>query len=94
LGLCDDCREYVECDQLQLDYTACVCIDHFSPQEMRLEGFGSERLAALVGGESGLTAKELMEEPRQELRDFADCQPLSDDATIVVCRISGESDMQ
>lgn len=35
LGLCEVCNEYLEADQLQLDYTACVCIDHFSEQEMR-----------------------------------------------------------
>lgn len=35
LGLCEVCHEYLEPDQLQLDYTACVCIDHFSEQEMR-----------------------------------------------------------
>jgi sigma-B regulation protein RsbU (phosphoserine phosphatase) len=38
LGLCDVCHEDVELDRLELDFTACVCIDHYSDdQKRRLE---------------------------------------------------------
>jgi sigma-B regulation protein RsbU (phosphoserine phosphatase) len=37
-GRCDVCREDVELDRLELDFTACVCIDHYSDdQKRRLE---------------------------------------------------------
>jgi sigma-B regulation protein RsbU (phosphoserine phosphatase) len=37
-GLCDVCHEDVEHDRLELDFTACVCIDHYSDdQKRRLE---------------------------------------------------------
>jgi sigma-B regulation protein RsbU (phosphoserine phosphatase) len=35
LGLCSVCHEYVETDLLEVDYTACVCIEHFSGAEVR-----------------------------------------------------------
>ncbi|GAG93539.1 unnamed protein product, partial [marine sediment metagenome] len=35
LGLCEVCQEYVETDLLEIDYTACVCITHFSEEEVR-----------------------------------------------------------
>jgi sigma-B regulation protein RsbU (phosphoserine phosphatase) len=35
LGLCEVCHEYVETDLLETDYTACVCITHFSEEEVR-----------------------------------------------------------
>jgi sigma-B regulation protein RsbU (phosphoserine phosphatase) len=39
LGLCDVCHEQVETALLETDYTACVCIEHFSTAEVRqLEG--------------------------------------------------------
>jgi sigma-B regulation protein RsbU (phosphoserine phosphatase) len=52
------------------------------------EEFGAERLAALVGREPRLTARELVEALRRALREFTGGQPLADDATIVVCRIT------
>ena len=39
LGKCEVCHEDVEPELLEIDYTACVCIEHLSEQERRhLEG--------------------------------------------------------
>jgi sigma-B regulation protein RsbU (phosphoserine phosphatase) len=35
LGVCTVCHEYVDPELLEMDYTACVCLDHFSEQEKR-----------------------------------------------------------
>jgi sigma-B regulation protein RsbU (phosphoserine phosphatase) len=35
LGLCEVCDDYVETDLLEMDYTACVCLDHLSDRERR-----------------------------------------------------------
>lgn len=35
LGECVVCHLPVEPDRLQMDYMTCVCLDHFSPQEVR-----------------------------------------------------------
>ena len=35
LGICEVCHEPVEARLLEMDYTACVCLDHFSEQERR-----------------------------------------------------------
>ncbi|MCZ7571368.1 MAG: PP2C family protein-serine/threonine phosphatase [Ardenticatenaceae bacterium] len=35
LGLCRVCHDYIETDLLEMDYTACVCIDHLSVEEVR-----------------------------------------------------------
>lgn len=35
LGRCTVCGDYVATDLLEMDYTACVCIDHLSPEEIR-----------------------------------------------------------
>jgi sigma-B regulation protein RsbU (phosphoserine phosphatase) len=35
LGECVVCHLPVEPDRLQMDYMCCVCLDHFSPEEMR-----------------------------------------------------------
>jgi sigma-B regulation protein RsbU (phosphoserine phosphatase) len=35
LGICEVCHEYVDLELLQMDYTACVCLDHFSEAERR-----------------------------------------------------------
>ena len=38
LGICEVCQEYVEMDLLEIDYTACICLEHYSQEEMsRLE---------------------------------------------------------
>jgi len=35
LGLCTVCHEIIEPNRLEMDYTASVCLDHYSPDEMR-----------------------------------------------------------
>ena len=35
LGLCDVCHDYIEPSRLEMDYTACVCVDHLSAEEKR-----------------------------------------------------------
>ena len=35
LGICEVCHQAVETRLLEMDYTACVCLDHFSEQERR-----------------------------------------------------------
>jgi RNA polymerase-binding transcription factor DksA len=35
LGLCEVCHDYVETDRLEMDFTACVCIDHYSVEQKR-----------------------------------------------------------
>jgi sigma-B regulation protein RsbU (phosphoserine phosphatase) len=35
LGLCTVCHGYIEAQRLEMDYTASVCLDHYSPEEMR-----------------------------------------------------------
>ncbi|MDZ7344686.1 MAG: SpoIIE family protein phosphatase [candidate division KSB1 bacterium] len=35
LGLCTVCHEYVEADRLEMDFTASVCIDHYSAEQKR-----------------------------------------------------------
>ena len=38
LGLCEVCNDYVETSRLEMDYTACVCIEHLTGHERtRLE---------------------------------------------------------
>jgi sigma-B regulation protein RsbU (phosphoserine phosphatase) len=34
-GICEVCQESVETERLEIDYTCCVCIDHFSVEEIR-----------------------------------------------------------
>lgn len=35
LGVCQVCHEQVDTALLEMDYTACICLDHFSEQEKR-----------------------------------------------------------
>ena len=35
LGKCEVCHEDVETELLEVDYTACVCIEHLSEEERR-----------------------------------------------------------
>lgn len=35
LGVCQVCHEYVDPELLEMDYTACICLDHFSDEERR-----------------------------------------------------------
>lgn len=36
LGRCQVCQDYVDPELLEMDYTSCVCLDHFSEAERRL----------------------------------------------------------
>src|SRR5262245_17667835 len=42
LGICEVCHDYVEPRRLEMDYTACVCLDHFSGEEKRMLEFELE----------------------------------------------------
>ena len=35
LGMCQVCHDYVDTALLEMDYTACICLDHFSAEEKR-----------------------------------------------------------
>jgi sigma-B regulation protein RsbU (phosphoserine phosphatase) len=35
LGVCVVCHGHVDDELLQMDYTSCVCLDHYSPEERR-----------------------------------------------------------
>jgi len=35
LGLCEICHGYVDTSRLEMDYTASICLDHYSEAEMR-----------------------------------------------------------
>lgn len=51
------------------------------------EEFGPERLAAFLRQESGLSAMALVRELRLRLQEFTHGRPLSDDTTIIACKI-------
>jgi sigma-B regulation protein RsbU (phosphoserine phosphatase) len=53
------------------------------------ELFGEERLAALVRRQAGLPAEGLVRALRGALEAFGDGRPLSDDTTIVACKVAG-----
>jgi len=36
LGLCTVCHDYIETSRLEMDYTACVCIEHLTGEERSL----------------------------------------------------------
>jgi len=171
LGLCEVCQDYVETDLLEIDYMACVCISHFSEEEVRHlenelelaqsvqkallpqevpiipsleiaafsrpapivwlnptgaaiglveeaefgektlslregdllvmytdgvteavdpqnEEFGSERLVAMIEQLYQSTPKEVVRGIREGLENFCGGQPLADDTTVLVCRIT------
>jgi sigma-B regulation protein RsbU (phosphoserine phosphatase) len=35
LGLCEVCHDYIETSRLEMDYTACVCLEHLAAEERR-----------------------------------------------------------
>jgi phosphoserine phosphatase RsbU/P len=35
LGLCEVCHDYIEPSRLEMDYTACVCLEHLADEERR-----------------------------------------------------------
>ncbi|HTP11883.1 MAG TPA: hypothetical protein VMP08_26695, partial [Anaerolineae bacterium] len=35
LGICEVCHDYIEPSRLEMDYTACVCLEHLATEERR-----------------------------------------------------------
>jgi len=52
------------------------------------QGFGPERLGALLLQYAGLSAPDMVAMLRQELTNYTDGRPLADDTTIVVCKVA------
>jgi sigma-B regulation protein RsbU (phosphoserine phosphatase) len=50
--------------------------------------FGEERLAQTVAGQRNLSASQIVTGLRQSVESFSEGHPLSDDATIVVCKVN------
>jgi len=50
--------------------------------------FGEERLADTVAGLRNLSASQIVTGLRQSVESFSEGQPLSDDATIVICKVT------
>lgn len=68
LGICEVCQGRVEPGLLEMDYTACVCLDHLSPQQTRdLEA--ELELAAVV--QRALLPQSVPEIPGMQLAAFS-----------------------
>jgi sigma-B regulation protein RsbU (phosphoserine phosphatase) len=68
LGLCTVCHEYIDPGRLEMDYTAHVCLDHFSePERRRLES--ELELSAIV--QRALLPQITPEIPGAELAAFS-----------------------
>ncbi len=68
LGLCEVCHEYIETDRLEMDFTACVCLDHYSEEQKR--GLEQElELSHKV--HKALLPKELPKIPGMEVAAFS-----------------------
>jgi len=68
LGLCKVCHDYIEPDQLVVDYTRCVCLDHLSEEEKDRLEFELE-LSTKV--QQALLPQEVPEIPGLELAAFS-----------------------
>jgi sigma-B regulation protein RsbU (phosphoserine phosphatase) len=68
LGRCTVCHEFIDAELLEMDYTACVCIDHFSPAEIRRLEYELE-LSQTV--QRALLPQEMPEIPGLELAAFS-----------------------
>lgn len=68
LGLCEVCHDYIEPDQLVVDYTRCVCLEHLSAQERRRLEFELE-LSSKV--QRALLPQQMPEIPGLELAAFS-----------------------
>lgn len=53
------------------------------------EQYGRQRIAEVAMRHRHTSARDLVRVVWQELEAFARCQPLADDVTLVVCRITG-----
>jgi sigma-B regulation protein RsbU (phosphoserine phosphatase) len=68
LGLCEVCHDYIETDRLEMDFTACVCIDHYSAeQKRRLES----ELELSHKLQKALLPQQLPEVPRLQIAAFS-----------------------
>jgi sigma-B regulation protein RsbU (phosphoserine phosphatase) len=68
LGTCEVCDGSVEIDRLELDYTCCVCLDHYSVAEMRsLE----QELELAQSVQRSLLPKELPQIPGLQLSAYS-----------------------
>jgi sigma-B regulation protein RsbU (phosphoserine phosphatase) len=68
LGICEVCQGFVGTELLEMDYTACVCIDHFSPEEIRNLEYELE-LSQLV--QKGFLPQQVPEVPGLEFAAFS-----------------------
>jgi sigma-B regulation protein RsbU (phosphoserine phosphatase) len=68
LGICEVCQGFVGTEMLEMDYTACVCIDHFSPAEIRHLEYELE-LSQLV--QRGFLPQQVPEVPGLEFAAFS-----------------------
>lgn len=67
-GLCDVCHQYIGIQHLEMDYTASVCIDHFTEPEVRqLE----QELELAQSVQRALLPKEIPSIPGLELAAFS-----------------------
>jgi sigma-B regulation protein RsbU (phosphoserine phosphatase) len=68
LGLCEVCHDYIEPDQLVMDYTRCVCLEHLSAEERSRLEFELE-LSAKV--QQALLPQQVPEIPGLDLAAFS-----------------------
>jgi sigma-B regulation protein RsbU (phosphoserine phosphatase) len=68
LGLCEVCHDYIEEDQLVVDYTRCVCLEHLSSEERGRLEFELE-LSAKV--QQALLPQQVPEIPGLEIAAFS-----------------------
>lgn len=68
LGVCEVCHDYIEPDQLVMDYTRCVCLEHLSAEERARLEFELE-LSTKV--QQALLPQEVPEIPGLELAAFS-----------------------
>jgi sigma-B regulation protein RsbU (phosphoserine phosphatase) len=68
LGQCVVCGEAVEPERLEMDYTTCVCLDHFSEQEKRNLEF---ELELAQSAQKTLLPQEIPEIPGLEISAFS-----------------------
>jgi sigma-B regulation protein RsbU (phosphoserine phosphatase) len=68
LGQCIVCGEAVEPERLEMDYTSCVCLDHFSEQEKRNLEF---ELELAQSAQKTLLPQEIPDIPGLEISAFS-----------------------
>jgi sigma-B regulation protein RsbU (phosphoserine phosphatase) len=68
LGQCEVCQESDESNRVEFDYTSCVCITHFSEEEVRLL---ENELELAQGVQKQLLPQELPNIPNMEIAAFS-----------------------